>query len=658
MSKFLPLKMAFKSPWFWCILGGYTLRIIFMPVTGQHDVMFVPWMTHFINLGHFNLYSYLYERFGDVVMRSPAVWAPYPYGFYLFTSGWLELLEKLRLIDLKGWDLIWGVQHPARLVFLFKAAYLPFDLSIGYLLYRTAGRLGLTLWAWSPAAIYTPFLMGQNDVYATAFAVAGIYTAAKSIQVSPLDPPVVASLFPNKWALLSSVFLGIGASFKVYPLLLLPLLVLVLEKEWRHRLMLLFAGFAVFGIAALPFITTPTFINGVLMNPEGVRVFKEVQLFGISVSPFLIGYAILGLALLLWNRETNPPHLAWNIGLLTLALLFLWIPIPFYWSIWITPFLIGAMAKAPKLLWGWFIFQFAFVLTLFAQHRELGVALPLHLSDTFNVPNLPTVLALDHPMLSRLFAAIVRPASNAFWVVSLLLMIWYALGSVINKEQQPIVPRERMIRWMSGIPVTVLILGLMGNLYLSQNLVSTNNLNTWQGQTLSTSETAVQTLDPPNTDMTGMRLRLIDATPSAVLRLCLYGNGDMSQPALICQSKNTDEQVENRVIYFEFGRSLSLKPGETLTAKIDVETPDAKVTLPYTLVDSGDSLQLNDEILNGKLDISMLTSFDGTEAFNDLMVKGILKDGWLLLLIIIAEILVMGFIGRIVVSNSEGIQAG
>ena len=33
------LANAFKSPWFWLIVSGYLLRILLMPLTGQHDVI-------------------------------------------------------------------------------------------------------------------------------------------------------------------------------------------------------------------------------------------------------------------------------------------------------------------------------------------------------------------------------------------------------------------------------------------------------------------------------------------------------------------------------------------------------------------------------------------------------------------------------------------
>ena len=135
--------------------------------------------------------------------------------------------------------------HPARLVFLFKLAYLPFDLSIGYMLHRLSGRIGLALWAWSPAAIYTPFMMGQNDVYATAFAVMGVYTASKAL-LPHTSTPTRSSWRPANLSILSAIFLGLGSIFKLFPLFLLPPLILILEKKAGARLLMLAVGISTF----------------------------------------------------------------------------------------------------------------------------------------------------------------------------------------------------------------------------------------------------------------------------------------------------------------------------------------------------------------------------------------------------------------------------
>lgn len=40
MKPLKPFCSALRSPWFWGIIGGYVLRIVLMPITAQHDVLF------------------------------------------------------------------------------------------------------------------------------------------------------------------------------------------------------------------------------------------------------------------------------------------------------------------------------------------------------------------------------------------------------------------------------------------------------------------------------------------------------------------------------------------------------------------------------------------------------------------------------------------
>jgi hypothetical protein len=118
------IKRVITSPLFWPVNSGYALRIALMPVTGQYDVMFMPWMTHFVNRGHFNLFALLFDEFGEVVMQRPVVWAPYPYGFYSFTATWLEFLQSMRVLDLTILSSVWQVPYRVWSVFLFKLWYL------------------------------------------------------------------------------------------------------------------------------------------------------------------------------------------------------------------------------------------------------------------------------------------------------------------------------------------------------------------------------------------------------------------------------------------------------------------------------------------------------------------------------------------------------
>jgi hypothetical protein len=630
-----------KSPWFWVIAAGYTLRIAVMPITGQHDVMFMPWMTHYINQGNLNLYAFLYEKFGDIVMQRPAVWAPYPYVHYLFTAGWLEVLEGIGLLDLADWESVWQVSQPARWVFLFKAAYLPFDLGIGYLLYRTSGRIGWALWAWSPLAIYTPFMMGQNDIYATAFAVAGAYAASKAIETRS-ENQHSSSWLPGRWAVLTSVLLGTGSTFKLYPLLLLPPLVLTMEQGWRRRFILLCIGCSLLVTVSLPFLTTPTYVNGVLLNPEGAEIFREIQTFGRSVSPFLLGYLVLLGFLSSARRPSGTlPQTAWFVCLAVLALLFLWVPTPLYWLIWITPFLIGVMGRIPKAPLAWATLQFSFAILLSTEHPELGVALPVHLAANFTVPNLPTALAVTHPTLYRIFIALL-PIASSLLVASLLATAWCSIKALAQQPE----PTKHDVKphWSMGLPMAALLLILVVNLFFARNLASRTNWHEWESQALAHGETILQELSLERQEITGVRLRVGEPVSPATLKVCLYRDLETDQEPVTCASRNTTQQVENRTLYFVFDERVSLQADTAPTLRIQVEDTGATVVLPYT-TEADEMLQFNGTTLNGSLDVSPLWTFSAAQAFDGLVVENILKDTWLLVTILIATVLVTGSLG-------------
>ena len=448
---------------------------------------------------------------------------------------------------------------------------------------------------------------------------------------------------PNKWAVFSSILFGVGSIFKIYPLLLLPPIALIIGKQWRQRLVSLCIGCSIFGISSLLIINTPVYVNSVLLNPEGTKIFREIQLFGLSVSPFIIGYLILLGYLSIGSPPDRFPQMAWLISLIVLALLFLWVPAPFYWLIWITPFLIGVVDRTPKMLYAWVLLQFTFALMLLSQHKELSVALPIHLTEMYNIPNLPTALVLTQPVLYKIFITLL-PFVNSCLAVSLLFIIWCSRRALFqglhpytyNLELHPLV----------GIvfPTTVMLLILTTNLFFSKDLVGQSNWGKWQNLTLATGDFVIQKLSPEHREITGVRIRFVEATPSATLKLCLYRNGDIHQEPFECVSRNTDEQVENRVLFFIFDTKVSIENHDSPTLSLQIEDVGATIVLPYT-TSIKKSLQFNQTRLMGSLDLSTLSSFSIADAFDKLIIQNILNDPALSLAIGIVTTLVGLFLG-------------
>ena len=620
------LRNSLRSPWLLFICGGYLLRIFTMATTGQNDVLFMPWMTRHINFGHWNLYGYLFDTYGDIVMRQPAVWAPYPYGFYLYTAAWFELLERLNLVDLTNWENQWLAAQPARYVFLAKAAYIPFDLGILHILHRVTGRVGAAWWAWAPTALYAPFLMGQNDIYPTLFAVVGTWYAARAIQNRSNQLPY------DRLALIAVILLGIGSIFKTYPLIMLPPLVLLVEPRWGRRVGLIGVGCLIFGLAALPFVQTPAFLNGVLLNAEGTTLFRTTNLFHLPVPPFLIGYLILLVHLA--TRTDAKPHHAWLTGLTVLTLMLLWVPDVFYWQFWVTPFVIVTMLQLRNrvLIGAWFLFQFGFALTLTSLHREFGVALALHIADIFHAPNMPTALSMTQPTLARLHDTY-RTVTPSLYFTALLLFL-YVAATDFRQSQPTTLSRPRFPRIMIALPLLTMFGMLLINLYFSRNMITRNFNGEWTYQQVNPGETIVQQLTPARTNVTGFRLRIWEPQPDATVRICLYASGNIQDPADDCMTRKALSYVDNRDLFLPFAGNTDVVPA---TAVARIEVLDAPITIRY-VASAENTLIFNNEPGTGRLDLTTLNPFSFREAFRTLLLENIFGDPPLLIIMLLTTL--------------------
>jgi hypothetical protein len=422
------------SPFFWIIFSGYLLRLLVMPLTGQHDVMFMSWHTHFIlTENNLNIYNLLYAKYGDLVLTRPGVWTPYPIGFYLTNAIWLSFLNKVNLIQINGWDSIWVVAQPARYVFLFKLPYFFIDLALGVTLARLFGLRSWSLWTWSTIVIYTPFLMGQNDLYPTACVAWGL--CAASVAVKKGETLSRQHWIPGPWSLFSIVLLGLGATYKFFPLILVPPLAFLLARRFITRILLVMIGCLPISFAVFPFLQSSVFRDGVLLNHEGLQLFREISLFGTSVSPFLLGYMILCLFLIISDHGFNTPSQPWLLGLGVFAWLFLCTPTPYYWWIWFMPMLVVAAGQKRLFFGFWLIMHIAFTIMLLTLHRELFIGLPVHLSTEFGFPNLLTAIAVNWPQsqpLVKMRLTLATAGIMALWF--LILVSIYSSWAIVKGE--------------------------------------------------------------------------------------------------------------------------------------------------------------------------------------------------------------------------------
>jgi len=629
--------------WFWVIFSGYLLRIVFMPLTGQHDVMFMPWQAHFMIVErNLNVYALLHKLFGDIVMIRPGVWAPYPFGFYSLTAVWEWVLNGLQLIHVAGWNQIWEVAQPARYVFLFKLIYLIFDLALGWTLYKTAGVKAMALWAWSSAAIYTPFLMGQNDIYPTAFTTFGLYTAGLAVKTRADSD--WKGFFPGWRSLLPVIFLGLGANFKFYPLILLPPLAFLLERSWKKRIFLVTAGCLIVAVAAIPFLHTSTFVNGVLFNREGIQLFREVSILGIQVAPFLIGYLALCIFLFFSARQFLSEIEPWMVGLGVLVWMFLWTPTPFYWMIWLLPMLV-VLGSRSRLFFGvWLVLQVAFSVQIIELHPELGIGLPVHLAQEFSLPSLVTALRIGHQNLYRLLTDILPFVHWVFTATYLLILfaLFREKNGFANRSLSGI--GRRLPAFLLYVPLSVLFITLGLNLLFANNLLAPTLIKNWQEIQISQNDELSQSLAVYDSPVNGVKLQLPPGSNDlSRVEVCLFerSQGD----PLACQSAGKAEILDDRALFIRFADPVPINPSDNYTLKLHVIPKHGKAALYYD--PQPGNLNLNSEMIGSTLNLTGIYSFSVGNAFQQLVVRNVLADPVLLILWFLTIIFV--FSGLVIV---------
>jgi len=215
-------------------------------------------------------------------------------------------------------------------LFLFKFPYLFFDFALAFLLAdlfaeQRKRKMVLILWLFNPLTLYATFMMGQLDLLPTFF--------------------VVLSLFLNRRGKgeLALVSLGVGGSYKLFPLFLIFPLAFALEKSFLRRTRLVFLGFLPFLISIAPFLSSKAFRSMVLFTPKSQKMlFMGWPVSGAEVVyPFVIGIFLI--YFLAYYAKKRIP-----ICVYFLSILLLTFSVTHYhpqWFLWITPLLIWELVE-------------------------------------------------------------------------------------------------------------------------------------------------------------------------------------------------------------------------------------------------------------------------------------------------------------------------
>ncbi|MBI5428509.1 MAG: hypothetical protein HZA02_09570 [Nitrospinae bacterium] len=203
---------------------AFLLRLLVMPFTLQGDLLHVNKYPFFMAHGDWHVYE---RAASDGVNYYPPLALIFISAYQFLAQFLFPPFESfLRSIAESGSDSVISFDNLFFSLFLMKVPYLFFDgmlLSVGWkLLSNDEERRTFTVfWAVNPLAIYAPYMMGQIDLIPVFFTV---LACDYSLQKGKEN--------------LACLSIAAGCLFKVFPIIFLPLVVLVAGRNLKDYLRL------------------------------------------------------------------------------------------------------------------------------------------------------------------------------------------------------------------------------------------------------------------------------------------------------------------------------------------------------------------------------------------------------------------------------------
>ncbi|MGB9911234.1 MAG: glycosyltransferase 87 family protein [Microgenomates group bacterium] len=360
-------------PW---LIFGLFLRLILSPITAHSDLWGHSFTAYFFAYeGKFNIYDYLINLpqshplvrnfgVGDIFIYPPLTY---------FTLGIFRFLVKpftdSNFIPWLMENINQAYFYPKIYshIFFFKFPYIFLDILLAFLLSsllekESQKKLTFLFWMFNPIALYTTFMIGQIDILPVFFVVLSLF------------------LIKNKkinWAMFS---LGVGGSYKLFPLLLIFPTAFKLEEGIKKRIKLILIGFFPFILSIFPYLFSKGFRSMVLFSPKSQKMlFMNWALSGAeSIYPFI--FILIFLYFYAFYYKNSGRLIGYYISILLLIF-----SVTHYhpqWFLWITPFLILELVENNfKHIW--------LVLTLFSCWLFITLTFEASLSYGLFVPIFP-----------------------------------------------------------------------------------------------------------------------------------------------------------------------------------------------------------------------------------------------------------------------------
>lgn len=328
-------------------LLGLLFRFLVMPFTGHWDIRGINFAVYNLPFkGITNVYEVAAKEEVEyfVNVNFGRDYFIYPPLNYFTLAGFMTLLKPFYGPEFVAWIEGWGNQmlkvithpHVWRYLFLMKIPYLVFDIFLLTVLLKFFSRnkdqkLALIYWWLNPIVIYLPYIWGQFDIIPTAIMLLGVYRGVKH------KPYQAALLF------------GLAASFKNYPLLLLPFLAAIMGKRLWDMVKIFAVGILPFLLTTAPYWNHAFFRKTVLFSWQSQKMLDFMWPIAAAdgVYPFIIGYTLI----LLWTLYKLRGRVEYLSLPMVMTLFSYYATTNFHqqWFLWILPYLVIYAVKDAKL---------------------------------------------------------------------------------------------------------------------------------------------------------------------------------------------------------------------------------------------------------------------------------------------------------------------
>lgn len=465
---------------------------------------------------------------------------PYPPATYIMFNGYQRVGGFLFSDYFETWMSDWGTLHTVDHPQIFKdlwAMKLPMfvaDMLVAWLVYRIVRRKKFQvvgIWLLNPFSLYSIYAIGQFDIIPTALVLFSLWLWRDR---------------KNNWAY---ILMGMGAGFKLFPLMMLPILWLKDSRKLKEKAIGMGLGLGTFLIMLLPILKSLSVLKSVFLSNLSSGAFKAVINLGNGEE--LSIYMALYLGLLLWTslkkERLGKENRGWEIELIAVyGLLFSLSRFHPQWMTWIMPFLLIMMIEN-RISWKSALrLMVAYLGTIFLiDDKFVGLGLLKAVNNSFD--SLPTIRwAFDRVLLGDKLQMVAH-AGVLVGVTAILIQGWRSVK--IKTSLARIEIKKVALVW--GICLVVIFLGAHVPVNKWGRYVDTSRMNPQKVLVLTDKTVFKEKLEVNRNYFSGIEIRIKNVNlrnQNDLMVRIMNGKGKMIEEKII-NGRQIGDDFDLKVIF-------------------------------------------------------------------------------------------------------------